>query len=79
MPLYLFNTRDGVSFEDHNGLELPDIDAAGVEAVRYMAELLRDESDEVWRTGELTLTIADATGAELCALMLVKRGAAPSR
>ncbi|MEW5687968.1 MAG: hypothetical protein AB1942_23885 [Pseudomonadota bacterium] len=75
MPLYRFNTRDGVSYDDPNGLELPDIEAAGVEAVRYMAELLRDESEEVWRTGELTLTIADATGAELCSLTVVKRGA----
>jgi len=77
MPLYLFNTRDGVSYDDPNGLELPDLEAAGVEAVRYMAELLRDESEEVWRSGELILTIADAGGVELFSLTLVK-SAAPS-
>jgi hypothetical protein len=74
MPLYRFNTRDGVSYDDPNGLELPDLEAAGLEAIRYMAELLRDDGEEVWRSGELTLTIADHAGAELCSLTLVKRG-----
>lgn len=72
MPRYFFHSRDGVSYRDRSGLELPDLDAAGIEAVRYMSELLRDESAEVWRNGELQLAIVDEDDEELCVLTIVK-------
>lgn len=75
MPRYFFHSRDGVSHHDRTGSDLPDLDAAGVEAVRYMSELLRDDSAEVWRTGKLELAIVDMGGAELCVLTVAKREA----
>lgn len=73
MPRYFFHTRDGVSHEDHTGMELSDLNSAGIEAMRYMSELLRDESADVWRNGELELTISDERGAALCVLTVAKR------
>jgi len=78
MPRYFFHSRDGVSHHDDTGIELPDLNSAGVEAVRYMSELLRDESADVWRSGELELAIADEAGAELCVLTIAKRETAAS-
>jgi hypothetical protein len=65
MPRYFFHSRDGISHQDLTGIDLPDLDSAGVEALRYMSELLRDESEEVWRNGELQLAIADEGGAQI--------------
>ena len=73
MPRYFFHSRDGVSYQDPTGMDLPDLNSAGVEAVRYMSELLRDDSAQVWRNGELELAIADERGAELCVLTIAKR------
>lgn len=75
MPRYFFHSRDGISHQDLTGIDLPDLDSAGVEALRYMSELLRDESEEVWRNGELQLAIADEGGAQLCVLTIAKREA----
>lgn len=73
MPRYFFHSRDGVAFQDPTGLDLPDLNSAGIEAVRYMSELLRDEAHDVWRHGELQLSITDDRGAELCVLTVAKR------
>lgn len=73
MPRYFFHCRDGVAYRDPTGMDLPDLDSAGVEAVRYMSELLRDESAEMWRSGALELAIADELGAELCVLTVARR------
>jgi len=75
MPRYFFHSRDGGLYHDPDGAELPDLRAAGLEAVRYLAELLREEPDGFWRAGELQLTIADAEGAALCVLILTRSGA----
>ncbi len=43
MPHYFFDTRDGADFiEDDEGFELPDIEAAKVQAATSLAELARD-------------------------------------
>lgn len=77
MPRYFFHSRDGVAYRDPNGLELPDMDAAGLEAMRYLAEIIRDDAAEVWRAGDLQLTIADEHGAELCVFSVTRRDAVP--
>jgi hypothetical protein len=43
MPRYFFDTRDDDKFfEDEDGCELPDIEAAKLEAAASLAELARD-------------------------------------
>jgi hypothetical protein len=43
VPLYFFDTRDDADFiEDAVGLDLPDIEAAQVQAATSLAELARD-------------------------------------
>ena len=43
MPHYFFDTRDGETFiEDHEGLDLPDFEAAKKAAALSLAELARE-------------------------------------
>jgi hypothetical protein len=43
VPLYFFDTRDGPTFiEDDVGMDLPNLEAATVEAARSLTELGRD-------------------------------------
>ena len=86
MPRYFFHTEDGERLCDPEGTELPDIEAAKVEAVRYLAQRLDNDPDELWRTGNwriivqdesaLTLFIVDVTAILSAAFPL---GAAPKQ
>jgi hypothetical protein len=51
MPRYFFNVLDGKVFEDTEGTELPDTEAAEEEAVRTAGEIIRDDhfAGETWR------------------------------
>ena len=48
MPRYFFDVQDGKSFPDYDGCELPDLDAARIEAVRLLGGMLRDEAETFW-------------------------------
>lgn len=41
MSRYYFNLRNGQTFDDVDGLELPDIDAVRTEAVGFARDLMR--------------------------------------
>ncbi len=43
MPHYFFNTSNGSPHVDDAGMDLPDLDAARREAVRYGGGLLSDD------------------------------------
>jgi hypothetical protein len=51
MPHYYFNLLDGVRLDDEEGQDLPDDDAARIEATRSARSIL---ADAVW-TGRLPL------------------------
>lgn len=61
MPRYFFHVHDGVDFEDLQGSELPGIDAARKEAVRFSAALLADHSTAFWNTGTWEMRVTDET------------------
>ena len=61
MMRYFFHTDDGRSFFDDEGLALPSLRTAKIEAARLFGELVRDQPEEFWSTGELTLTVTDET------------------
>lgn len=74
MPRFYFNVYDGKSGLDVIGTELPDWDAARVEALRFMGEIMRDNApyillDEDWR-----LEVTHSTGLILfqVALLMAK-------
>jgi uncharacterized protein DUF6894 len=46
VPRYFFDLRDGEFIPDHEGMELPDMQAALVEAKRTLAEILEENPDK---------------------------------
>ncbi|TXM59590.1 hypothetical protein FV226_26060 [Methylobacterium sp. WL12] len=59
MQRYYFNIHDGQDSWDTEGTVLPDIRAARIEAIRYAAEVLRDEASrlengEAWQMDVLS-------------------------
>lgn len=68
MPRYYFNTVDGQSYPDEEGTELPDLRAARTEAARVVGELLKEQPDDLWRTGRLRLDVTDESGRSVLVL-----------
>lgn len=68
MPIYHFNLHDGKSYPDADGMELPDLKAARIEAVRHVGGLLRDGAEEFWNGDEWTLTVTDDSNLALFSL-----------
>lgn len=68
MPHYYFNVRDGVSIPDHVGVELHDLYAARLEAVRFSGEILRDHPDAFWIQHEWRIEVTDDVGLILFAI-----------
>jgi hypothetical protein len=68
MPRFFFNVRDGISIPDKGGLELPDLYAARLEAVRYSGELLKAHPDAFWVQHEWRIEVTDAIGLILFAI-----------
>lgn len=59
MPRYFFHVCDGGSYEDLQGTELPNLEAARKEAVRFSGALLIDHSTEFWNTGQWQMRVTD--------------------
>ncbi|HVI31019.1 MAG TPA: hypothetical protein VM685_02860 [Phenylobacterium sp.] len=85
MPRFHFHQRDGRSYPDKEGVELPDIGGARRIALRSMTELLLAHEVEFWKTGEWEMTVTDERGLTVLSLILsategpVATGARPSR
>ena len=48
MPRYFFDVDDGTTAADDIGEELPDLDAAHLEAVRLSGEIIKDHAPQFW-------------------------------
>ena len=60
MPRYYFNTYNGGTHLDVEGVVFPDVYAAQTQAIRTSGELLRDLGAKFWDGTEWRLEIADA-------------------
>lgn len=70
MPRFFFNTQDGETVSDADGVMLPDMVAAEVEAVRLTGELLREHAEKFWGQGATyALTVTDEDGAALFSII----------
>ncbi len=69
MARFYFNTLDGEAVADAEGVELPDIAAAQVEAVRLTGELLREHAEHFWATRNFAVTVTDEQGSALFVVM----------
>lgn len=62
MPRYHFNICDGVCLPDPDGTELPDWQAARLEAVRRAGEILKDAPQSVALGEDWRIEVTDSTG-----------------
>ncbi len=69
MTRYFFNTQDGEAVVDVEGVELPDLAAAQINAVQLLGELLREHAVEFWKTRVYSVTVTDESGAPVILLM----------
>lgn len=68
MQTFIFETDAGTKGPQRVDIELPDVRAAQIEAVRYLGELLRDDGAEFWKDELATMTVSDDQG--LCLFRL---------
>ena len=71
MPLYHFNLHDGHSYRDQQGTELPGLDAARTEAVRFAGQMFKDNPATVLSDEDWSMDVTDAAGLILFRLMFV--------
>ena len=69
MPRYFFHSANEAQSPDNEGTDLPDFEAAQVEAIAYAGETLRYEPDKLRRSGEWHIDVTDAEGRPLFTLM----------
>ena len=65
MPRFHFNVYDRICVLDTEGTELPDWQAARLEAVRYAGALLVDEAQHVARGEDWRMEVTDEVGLML--------------
>jgi hypothetical protein len=78
---YFFHLENGGVFEDADGLDLPDLEAAKCAAVRLLAEVLCDRPARFWDTESCQVTCADERGLTLFTVQMIATlaPAAPER
>jgi hypothetical protein len=65
MPRFHFHVHDGRGLRDTDGTELPDAQAAGVEAIRFAGEILKDDARHVSSNGGCRVEVTDEAGHTL--------------
>ncbi len=71
MPRYFFHRTDGGFTPDHDGTDLPDLDAARVEAVYFAAGSVKDHPSYVWDGRDFRIEVADDAGMLLCTVVVL--------
>ncbi len=66
MPLYFFHVTDGQTYPDHEGTELPGLEAARQEAFGVIGDLLRNKA--AWNSHDWRVDVSDAAGQALLTL-----------
>ncbi len=69
MPRFFFHIRDGTYLPDTEGTELPNIEAARIQAVRASGEAIRDLGVKFWDyQGEWAMNVTDEAGNKVVTL-----------
>ena len=61
MQRFYFHNENGHLIRDEDGMELPDLRTARIEAVKFLGEMLRSSPD-FWATETLTVRVANEAG-----------------
>lgn len=70
MPRFFFDVQDGHSSRDDEGVELPDVQAARLQAAEMAGRLLSDTAQRFWDHGELTVVVRGEEGLVLFAVAM---------
>ena len=68
MPRYHFQLEDGIFVPDEPGMELADIHAARIQAVRSLSELINEHRERFWDDQPIRVVVSDDTGLTLFTL-----------
>jgi len=71
MPVYIFETDDGVGQPVKWTYELPSLQEAQVQGAQTLGELLSDDGRRIWRKGRANMAIATAAGHALFNLEVI--------
>ena len=71
MPRYFFHRTDGGFEPDIEGTQLPNLDAARAEAVRFAAGVVQDHPDYVWEGRDFRIEVTDEGGMLLCTVVVL--------
>jgi hypothetical protein len=71
VPQYFFNEFDGQYKVDDRGLELPTLEEARLEAVRYAGEAMRDQPELAWKGEEFRVEVTDEKELVLFTVIVV--------
>ncbi|MBB3695111.1 DUF6894 family protein [Sphingomonas sp. BK580] len=77
MQRYFFNVRDGVSHPDAIGQEFSTLADARAAAVRFAADVMRDEVDALLRGEDWRVELLDQRGGLLFSVIVATVGTAP--
>jgi len=68
---YFFNEFDGQYKLDDKGLEMPTLEKARLEAVRYAGEAMRDQPDLAWKGDEFRVEVTDDNHVVLFTVIVI--------
>ena len=71
MSRYSFHRTDGGFDPDTEGTELPNLDAARIEALQFSAGTVKDHPDYVWDGKDFRIEMTDETGLLLCTIVVL--------
>lgn len=79
MPRFFFHRTDGGLEPDQEGTELPDFQAARIEAVRFAAISVREHPELVWAGSTFRVEVSDETGMLLSTVIILEIEAPAAR
>ena len=74
MSLYFFHTLNGFLDVDQDGTELADDNAARLQAVRYIGELLQGDPTYIWDGHALRVNVTNETGKAVFTVLTMAVG-----
>ena len=66
---YFFDIADQKRDPDNLWVDLPNVESARLEAVRFAGELLRCDPEKLWNSGEWRVEMTDTEGMLLCTVI----------
>lgn len=79
MPRFFFHRTDGAFDPDNEGTEFPDLMTARVEAIRFAAETVRDDPQQVWAGDTFRIEVSDEEDMLLYTVVILGLDTPPSR